>query len=93
MSDPDFINAVNYYERSSQVKYVPSPAALWQVLSEIPALREEENRTEHRDRDRLKDALAVKKYKQWTEEKVSAEKLTEHMAAIRRQNPKMFRRA
>ena len=42
MTQDQWLKAVDYYERSSQIKYPPSPASIWVVLDEIEQIDQRE---------------------------------------------------
>ena len=93
MTQDQWLKAVDYYERSSQIKYPPSPASIWVVLDEIEQIDQRERdggAMARADKKSLKD---LDRYASWAKERTSAEGASAFMAEIRAKNPGMFRRS
>ena len=91
MSQDQWMQAVDYYQRSSQIKYQPSPAAMWQVVAEIPEIDQREREAGASERWNDRSQRESEKRAKWAGERVSGERAAEHMAKIRAENPRMFR--
>ena len=86
MTDKQFQTAINYYTKSTQIKYVPSPAALWQVLNEVPKIQAEEREADRQVEFRNRSNQWKENFKESEKDRSSKERLAEMMAEIRSQS-------
>lgn len=93
MSQEQWLKAVDYYERSSQIKYPPSPASIWVVLDEIEQIDQRERDGGAMARANKKSVEDSERYASWAKERTSAEGAAAYMAEIRAKNPGIFRGA
>ena len=86
MTDKQFETAINYYTKSTQIKYVPSPAALWQVLNEVPKIQAEEREADRQVEWYRRDRRQKENFAKSEKDRVSKERLAELMAEVRSQS-------
>tara|TARA_R110000824_G_scaffold284757_1_gene472996 strand:- start:51 stop:563 length:513 start_codon:yes stop_codon:yes gene_type:complete len=91
MSQEEWLKAVDYYERSSQIKYPPSPASIWVVIKEVEQIDQRERDGGAMARANKKSAVDSERYASWAKERTSAEGAAAFMAEIRAKNPRMFK--
>ena len=91
MTEEQWLKAVDYYERSSQIKYPPSPASIWVVIKEVEQIDQRERDGGAMARANQKSVEDAQRYASWAKERTSAEGASAFMDEIRAKNPRMFK--